>query len=194
MEPWESGHRLTAIHHGLDTRWSSQASATGTRSEATHRSKQKSCTCDHRWYRNILSLLLVCYYEMLDANAVSPLRDEPASLSTLGMVAQSSNRYYLNSLLSRVSSRIKRRPKTQACKTNHCLHNCSITDQIGMDNKLEVVSGKSSALGCGINAFVAPGSCRCSKDISRLLKVSRELQKQLLNFVEHIDNPTSPSR
>jgi hypothetical protein len=61
-----------------------------------------------------------------------------------------------------------------------------------MDNKLEVVSGKSSALGCGMNAIVAPGSCRCSKDISRLLKVSRELEKQLLNFVEHIDNPTSP--
>jgi hypothetical protein len=41
-----------------------------------------------------------------------------------------------------------------------------------MDNKLEVVSGMSSALGCGMIATVARGSRNCSEDISRLLMVS----------------------
>jgi hypothetical protein len=73
-----------------------------------HRSKQKSRTRDQKWYRKTLSLLLVCYYETLDANAVPPLREEPASLSTFEMVIQSSDRHCPNSVLSRVSSQIER--------------------------------------------------------------------------------------
>lgn len=46
-----------------------------------------------------------------------------------------------------------------------------------MDNELGVVSGMSSALGCGINATVASGSRRCSKHISRLPIVPKELEK-----------------
>jgi hypothetical protein len=50
----------------------------------------------------------VCYYEMLDANAVLPLRDGPASFFTLELVTQSSNRHCPHSDLSRVRSRTER--------------------------------------------------------------------------------------
>ncbi|KAH8629709.1 hypothetical protein IG631_14286 [Alternaria alternata] len=48
---------------------------------------------------------------MLDANAVPPLRDEPASISTLELVTQSSNRHCPYSVPSGVSSRIERDDK-----------------------------------------------------------------------------------